>query len=242
MNSRTLFFHIIVALCITGCRSFLYNIGLENIGVYDDEIKLKKIQRVDQKVVFFPMVHIGTEARYQDIKIKVDSLKKLNFTFYLESVVADIKEDSMLRKYRKITGISLNKKGYTDNIDSLFKGKFKPKKEIISQPSYIELGIDSTSGRVVDRTLSELLQYYEDNYGKILLEDCDFKTSLYETTVCKDKKIEDSVVYDYRTHYRNKKVIQEVLQDTATKIAIIYGGAHVQGIIEELLSNGFSEY
>lgn len=239
-NKRVYIF-LIPLIFLMGCKRVLFNISLEKVGVYEDKIKLQQVQRSGQKIVFFPMIHIGTELKYKDIALKIDSLEKIGFTFYLESIEADIKNDSILRKYKKITGLALNKGGYTDNIDSLFKGKFKPKKEIISQPSYPELGVDSLKGRVVDRTLSDLISYYENNYGKIILEECDFKTSLFEKTICNDKKIVDSVKYDYKTHYRNVRVIQEILQDTASNIAIIYGKNHIKGIKEELLENGFLE-
>ena len=228
-------------MVMLGCKNTLYNIGLNKLGVYDETLSLEKIESIKKEVVFFPMIHIGTEPFYKNISLKIDSLKMLGFVFYLENVEVDINSDSLLRKYKKISGIAFNQNGYTDNIDSLFKNKFKPKKKIISQPSYNTLGIDSTFGRVVDRTLKDLITYYEINNGEIILEDCDFQTSIFEKSICNDPKISQDITNDYRIDYRNKKVVQEILSDTSNKVAVIYGKKHIKGITDLLIENGYKK-
>jgi len=70
-------------------------------------------------------------------------------------------------------------------IDSVLKVKLK--KKLISQPTYKELGIDSLKGINVDISLKELIFEFEKRNGEIKLNDCDFKTSLYQKTICNDK-------------------------------------------------------
>jgi len=150
--------YLFLSLLMLSCKSYLYNVALENIGIYDDKINLSSLSMNKKEVVFFSVHHIGTELYYDDIKSKVDSLNKKGYFFYLELVQGNVDDDTVLRKFKKINSLAFTQNGYTDNIDSLFKNKFKAKKTILSQPPYKELGVDSSFSKRVDVTLEDIIE------------------------------------------------------------------------------------
>ena len=226
-------------LALTGCKSYLFNKGLEKTGVYNKSIKLTKLQSNSKEVVFFPMRHIGVEEFYNDTEKKIDSLKKIDYYFFLETVNVSLYDTITLRKFRKLKGMPISKPslGYMYLIDSVYK--FKLKKKIIDQPSYIKLGVDSLCGKRVDLDLKDITDAYESDYGEIKLESCDYKTPFYEKSTCNDKKVDNKIINSLILTLRNKKIVNEVLQHKSKKIAIIYGAEHFVEIKAALLSNGF---
>lgn len=224
---------------LTGCKSYLFNKGLEKMGVFDSKIHLTEIKNEAKEVIFFPMKHIANEEFYNDTKYKIDSLKKLGYYFFYESINVLIDDTITLRKFRKLKGMPISKPslGYMYLIDSVYK--FKLKKKIIDQPSYIKLGVDSLCGKRVDLDLKDITDAYESDYGEIKLESCDYKTPFYEKSTCNDKKVDNKIINSLILTLRNKKIVNEVLQHKSKKIAIIYGAEHFVEIKAALLSNGF---
>ncbi len=238
MKKKILFFIILASL--TSCKSTLFNLALEKIGIYDDSIKLSKISMDKKDIIFFPMHHVGTESFYSDVKNKIDSLKEKNFYFFFE-LVKVTEDDTILRKFRKIRGLAYNQNGYTDNIDSLFKKKFKSKKDIVSQPTYKKLGLDSINSKNTDVSIEEIISFYESKYGEIQLEDCDYKTSLFQESICNDKKMSKEIREEIMIDFRNQNIVKELKHIKKNKIAIIYGKNHIVGLKEVLLKQGFKE-
>lgn len=239
------YIYVLILFCtLLSCKSALLNAALESRGIYDDTIVLKRMTSRTQEIVFFPMHHIGTNAFYDDVGKKVDSLNNLDFNFFLEEVIGDKKDDNIVRKIRKITGLPFTEKGYTQNIDSIFGDKFKPKKKIIDQPSYENMGIKPVNSERVDVDFNFIIQYYESNYSEIILENCDFETTIYEFSSCEN----DSVIMtkeirnDVLVNSRNKYVIDRILNDSLhNKIAVIYGKKHIEGIKQALIDKGYTE-
>ncbi len=241
----------ILIILLSSCTKLLFNKALQSMGVYDDTIYLTTLENNHSEIVFFPMHHIGTEAFYNDVKIKVDSLKNLGFIFYTESITSGEenpeKLDTALRKFRKIYGKPVPAKGHKFLFDSIVsRKKIKLKKTIVEQPSPLELVPDSTVRKNVDVNIQQIITYYEKNYGIIKLEECDFETSIYEKTTCynittikKEKKRFNDVI----VLYRNKHIISELKKDQVkhNRIAIIYGKKHFEGIEEELLKLGYKK-
>ena len=223
---------------IFSCKSMLYNYALKKIGVYDEKIKLESVNTEDKKIVFFPIHHVGTEKFYTDVQNKTDSLKNLGYYFYYERIDVSAKEYLVLRKWRKIHGIPIPKEGYKESFDSIVKIKLK--KKIVNQPSYTKLGLDSLNSKNVDARLIEVLNYYEKKYGEVKLEPCDFETTIHEKTICEnDNTIKGNVKKDVMIDFRNNIVIKELLKEKKSKIAIIYGKGHLEGLKEELLKYGY---
>lgn len=231
----------LILFSLLSCTTFKVNLAFKLVGVYDDNIKLSKVTNEEKEVVFFPMHHLGTAPFYDDVKTKIDSLKKMGYFFYTEEVKGNKKDSITVRKSIKLTGIpfSRNNAGYKHFFDSIYNGKVKFKKEIFDQPSPNKFGLDESNSKTVDVTLKEMIDYYESKYGEIKLEPCDFEKSFYEKPNCKNKPIKKKVRDDVYVNFRNKNIIKTFLNDNHKKVGIIYGAEHFKGIREELLKQGF---
>lgn len=233
---------IYIVICIfmlASCKSTKVNLALKIIGAYNDDIKLEKMSKLNKEIVFFPMIHIGTELFYKDVKNKIDSLENIGFITYYEKVNSSPNDTIDLLKLRKLLGFPVPKRGtgYMTVIDSIFK--FKLKKKLINQPSNIGLGIDSLKGINVDLTLKQVITEYEKRFGELKLNDCDYQTFYEQKTICKDKPISKASRNEVIIDFRNKNVINEIVADKHQKIIIVYGKRHIFGIKKELQNIGF---
>ena len=235
------FYLLVLSLVLCGCGNLMLNAAFQNLGVYEDRAELVKTTNSSKEIVFIPMKHLGTPVFYSNVKKKVDSLTSKGFFFYAEGVKSDASDDIGFRKFRKITGQPTSKHGYKYLLDSVVGKEFKVKlkKEIIDQPTYHALGVDSLNVENVDASLTQIINYYEGKYGEILLQDCDFVNDATEKTTCKDKKVKKEIKDDLMTHFRNEIVLKEIDIETRNKIVIIYGEAHIPGIIEGLKERGY---
>jgi hypothetical protein len=217
------------------------NYALEKKGYYEDKLTIREFTRDSTKIVFFEMAHIGTSLYYEEVKLKIDSLKKQNFYFYLELIKGDESSDSIRRKFIKITGIAFQKDGYMGSLDSIFAAKgIKLKKQLISQPKYATQGLTENNSSNADVSLNDLINYYENKYQPIVLEPCDYEVSLYEVPKCPitlKKEIRDDIILNYR----NNHVLEKLSDEKRQKIGIIYGKGHLKGIKEGLLKMGYTE-
>ncbi|WP_452226641.1 hypothetical protein [Lacinutrix cladophorae] len=228
---------LLISILFLSCMKSLYNYNLEKKGIFNDEIQLKKIKKKDKHIVFFPIAHLGTKLFYNDVKSKVDSLNEDGYYFYFERVKLDVADSLLYRKFRKVVGMPYLKNGYIEIIDSTLQLKLK--KELISQPSYDLLGLDSINSKNVDVSLDAMINYFEENHTEIILESCDFETSIFEKSTCDNQKRSDVFREEVIVNYRNNYVVKEVEQSSLKKIAIIYGAAHIPGIKKQLISIGY---
>lgn len=231
---------IVCFFVLISCKSTKVNLALKVIGAYNDKIKLEKMSKSNKEVVFFPMIHIGTEPFYEDVKNKIDSLENLGFITYYEKVNSSPTDTLDLMKLRKLLGFPVPKrgKGYMSVFDSLYK--FKLKKKLISQPTNKNLGVDSLKGRNVDLTLKQVITEYERRFGELKLNDCDFQTFYDQKSICNDKPISKASRNEIILDFRNKNVVNEIISDQHQKIIIIYGKQHFIGIKKELQDLGFT--
>lgn len=240
-HMKKVFVFILVVLTSSGCKNYLVNSYFRSLGAYDDKINLDRLGKGENDVVFIPMHHLGTALFYDDVKDKVDSLKKAGFYFYTEKLTVDIRDTVTIRKVIKLTGIPFSKdnSGYKDFFDSMYAGKVKFEKQLINQPKYPALGLDSSNSRTVDVTYKELISYYEKLYGELKLEPCDFDKSFYEKSSCNDNPLDKKVRREVFLNFRNTNVVNSLLKEDRKKVAIIYGADHFKGIKEELLKQGY---
>lgn len=231
-------------ITLVGCKSYLYNKAYKSIGAFDEEVKLEIIRKADKEVAFLPMIHVSTDLYYKDVRNKIDSLEREGYHFYYEFVNNDNKEDTLQRKIRKILNLPFaSDRDYLSVIDSLMKSKnIKLDKELFNQPEYEELGLNKANSQNVDASVEEIVAHFENLYGNIVLEPCDFENSPNEKSNCEnlefDEEKRESVVIDFR----NKIVVDRILrQSKHDKITVIYGRAHIKGIKEALLDNGYAQ-
>ena len=235
MNKSIFFLALVLTIC---CKSNSIDNKLEKLGAYDKQVKIVKLSSTSKEIVFVPMVHFAVEDFYTDVKKKIDSLNNLGYFFYCEEITTKDSDSITLRKYKKLKGVPFSKNArYKQLIDSIYKLKYSVK--IMDQPTYSVLGIDSLNGRNVDVSLNDIIIYYESRYGEIKLYDCDFKTSLFQKSICNEKPIKEKIKNSVFIDFRNRNVVTSLSTDRHQKIAIIYGSNHLKGIKEELLKQVF---
>ena len=147
---KKVFVLIPISILFVGCLNFKVNLAFKYIGVYDDSVKLSRISNNEKEVVFIPMHHLGTALFYDDVKNKIDSLKKNGYFFYTELIKGDKKDTMTIRKMIKLTGLPYPKDkspGYKHFFDSIYKGRVKLKKELMDQPSSSKFGLDSLNSK-----------------------------------------------------------------------------------------------
>lgn len=233
--NKSIFFLALLTIC---CKSNSLDNKLEKIGALDRKVKITKLSSMSKEVVFVPMVHFAVEDFYIDVKKKIDSLNSIGYYFYCEEIATKDSDSITLRKYKKFRGFPFSKNArYKQIMDSIFKLKYSVK--IMDQPSYEVLGIDSLNGKNVDVSVKDMINYYESKYGEIKLSDCDYKTSLFQKSICNDKPIDKKLKWAVFVDFRNRNIINSLSNDPHRKIAIIYGSDHFKGIREELLKQGF---
>lgn len=234
-------FLVFILFILTSCGDSFYNMAFAKTGMFDESIDLISLKNGNKTIVFFPMTHVSTPLFFADVKSKIDSLNKENFYFYYEMISADKKQDTVLRKIRKIRGVPFNRQGYKESLDSMIQKKnIKLDKEVIDQPSYPQLGIIENKSQNLDVSLSEIMEYYESIFEPLVLEECDFNNSIYEFTSCKELENAEERYNKVAVDFRNKHVIDHVIQDSIhNKISIIYGRNHIDGMVKLLKSAGF---
>jgi hypothetical protein len=241
------YFLSFLVILIFSCSSYKVNFLLSRLGVFEDEVKLRVFVNTERKVVLVPMHHIGTELFYEDVKQKIDSLQKRDYKVYYEMISVDtIKQDNAqiilnYRKLRKLLGKAItgseNKLSIIEKLSN--NKKVKLKKELINQPSYKELGLNMNGAKNVDLKLDEIIAYYENKFGKIQLEDCDFANLPIEEYFCKNSNKDKDIYNEIIIELRNKKVINELEKDKTEDIAVIYGKGHFDEIEKYLLNNNY---
>lgn len=229
--------YLIIIVVFFGCKSFIYNSVLESKGVFDDEIKLQKLEDIDKEVVFFPISHLGTAKYYNDVNKKIDSLKMKNYFFYYEKIKNQNLDTISFRKFRKVTLLPYLKGGYKEWVDSVLKIELK--KKLINQPSYETMGLDASNSKNIDVSIHEMISYYEKNYSEIILEPCDINTSVYKESSCKNTKKDKVFAEQVILNFRNRNVINYLVKDSLQKVAIIYGSNHIPGMKQELIKLGY---
>lgn len=171
-----------------------------------------------RRVVYLGMTHLGRKGYYESVTARVDSLRKEGYIVLYEGV-AESENDTVLRKFRKVTGLHLTDLRDVDNKTLKRVAKISHKYE--HQVDY-DLGIQAEDINA-DYSIDSLVYFYEE-IKPIVLTECDWKTPLLEEYKCKD------TVYDSRftmiQKLRNDKVIEEVKKHKEKDIVILYGKGH----------------
>ncbi|WP_262150362.1 hypothetical protein [Chryseobacterium foetidum] len=227
---------LIVTLATNGIVVTKAQDKLEQAGLYNSEISTIEKKTDGKTLVFFPMKHAGIREFYNNVKSKIDSLKKEGLYFLYEKVKVDANDENMRRKLKKITGnipISVEK-GYVQLLRDY--GIFM-REELFDQPSYSDFGLDESNSENLDVTGLNLVDYYERTYGEIRLNKCEMETPITAKDNCKGKILKKKHRDDVILTFRNKIIASGVLNESHTKIALIYGEGHIKGIFAELDKN-----
>lgn len=219
-------------------------LALKLLGADSTSVTPTYIKSNEKEVVFIPMHHVGTKEFYNSVYKITDSLGKAGYACYYEGL-NPIEKDSIekiriRRKFRKIMGFSLTKSGYIDTINNTILGKYKVSDKYINQPKSSALISKNCQSKYnIDISSDSLLKRFELREYPIVLDSCDYSTSLEEKYNCNSLKDLDRGKYDifkneYILEFRNKHLSNYIQNSQERKIIVIYGKAHYEGFFEEL--------
>lgn len=218
------------------------NLALENAGIFEEKVELRKISNNYKNLIFIGMHHIGRKEFYNDVANKIDSLQRQGFVVYYEklkknNVIDSISNDVYKKKFRKMIGLTTTK--YYDTINKVIGGKLKYKGnyKLTNQFPYNKLHINMETAKNIDVKLSDLIKGFEFKYGAIALDDCDKQTksdsSVYDCDRI-DNKSAQIFKNEFIIAFRNKNLANAIMNSTKRKIVVIYGKIHFEGLKTEL--------
>lgn len=229
-------FRLFIALmAVAALTASCMSMALSVMGINKKEAGMSVYSNGTKTVAYIPMKHIGPMEFYANVKRRVDSLQKEGYIVFMESVrVTDSltteQKDTLKRKVRRLMGVTLGKGGYLDTINRKLMGrKFSNKKGLVNQPKYTKLGVDTTTGRIVDVPMNVMIREYEKKYGKIMLDECDFSTPFGDKYACghESRSQANNLILDYR----NRHLADAIIAEKHNKIAVLYGAAHEKGLL-----------
>ncbi|MGZ8545077.1 MAG: hypothetical protein ACXWV0_07255 [Flavisolibacter sp.] len=196
-----------------------------------EEAELYQFTHKNKTVSFIPMHHLGKASFYEDVKVVVSHFKKEGYIVYYESarmdVLDSVEEDLYNRKFRKMMGTHIDSSGYAATFHA--KGLFK---NLVDQPSYPELGVDSLDKRV-DISKNELVDIYEKRYGPVPLDSADLKIPL-DASYPMSKRLPQNQLFNIILDVRNHYLAKAIREAEDPKILVIYGRMHLDGTFDEL--------
>jgi hypothetical protein len=191
-----------------------------------------EVANKNKTLAFIPMHHVGKPEFYEGVKKAIGQYKARGYTVYYEGTGWKSNMDSLTagryeRKFRKMLGVYVDTTGYAHYFHE--KGLFK---NLVDQPRYYQLGIDSNDVNV-DIRKYELVDAYEKKYGEIKLEPIDNALGLdqsYPRNLRLPRKKVMSIIIDHRNEF-----LASFIQNSAhKKIVVIYGEEHLKGTIRLL--------
>jgi len=143
------------------------------------------------------------------------------------STKRSISHDILNRKWRRITGgEKMTREGYAE-LSDVFK-------DAIVQPENEDLGIDSTDFNA-DINLLDLVNKFEEYYGEVKIDSCDYATHHDSTYTC-NKKLKGNLM-PIIVDYRNEQLVEKVMESERENIVVLYGLIHIKGMKELLKKN-----
>ena len=215
-------------IIFSSCLSTIASVG----GLKDKSPDVKRLNIEGKEVYFIGMSHLAKEEFYLNTKKIITEYQQNGFMFYVETVKNDKEDTLALKKFRKLMNLDLKIK--FSNIDNSILVKLKDKYKLIDQPKYEYMGL--TSYKIVDYNYSELLDFYEKKYGKIILDSCDLKTEIGSKYICTPYESKDRKVFknEIIIKKRNELIVEKIKNSEDKKIVIIFGKKHLKGITELL--------
>lgn len=225
---------------ISSCSSIMLSIAGANAKV----VKPRYLNSEYKEIVFVPMHHVGKSEFYESVYDLTDSLSKVGFKVYYESIRPLVPSDTSFnifnyRKLRKLMSRQLPKGGHIDTVTYKISGRIKVDRSYINQPQPNELISMNSMQKNVDVSLDDIIKEYESRHGLIELDSCDLNTDIYNEYNCLGlRDIEKEKYREFKNdiiiNYRDKYLAEFVANSKDSKIIIIYGRAHYDGFVREL--------
>ena len=245
---RLAIYTVLVILCLTiSCCSISKKNekDFEEYDIFNTEIKiLKKYKSDNKEIAFLGIRHLGHKMYYENIKKEITNYQNQGYFVFYEGLTNKDIDTLILRKFRKTLPLKfnmddiyvLNFKIVLTNFISDKIPNFKFPDNIIHQPAFNLLISNSLKSQNIDVSFANFVKTYEEMFGIIVLEDCDFKDK-WTNTECYPvpHKYKNKIFIDYRDEF----LVKNIITSKKRKILIIYGEDHYKGISENLLKNGF---
>lgn len=228
---------LLIVFCCSSCNRLLLN----HIIKEDVELEVLQHHMTGKTLAFVPMTHIAEPTFYEQVKFKVDSLRKDGFVIFYEGVslskdnkLDSLQKDTLKRKVRKLMGFHLGG-GYKNKENKSLPKILRNTKKYVNQTDK-NTGITKKDRRV-DIPIDELIARYEKDKVEIKLTNCDWETALYEKYNCNDSYENDYVLMQLRNDY----ILERIRFSKQKKIALVYGSNHYKRMRYDLVSSGFKE-
>lgn len=234
---------ILTAFVFILCLKFgVFNFTEKYIKTYlyfkRNSFTISKFENGDKKVLLIPMVHLNTENYYQKVKHNIDSLRNDGYVFFYEGIghkelnVNALETD--MRKFRKITGYAL-----MNYFDEENEADDALKIEGMVFQGNVDYGLNKNDINA-DYSLDELIRTYEENKGVISLDKCDLDTPLGKKYSCSETNSENSkfMLEDLRNEFLYTKLVD----NDYSKIAVVYGAAHIRWLHLKLKHEGWQHF
>ncbi len=224
----TLVFFIV--LLLSGCGLVKGLRAIKNEDVQPQYYAFK-----DKTIIFTPLTHFGQKVYYDSLRDSIVHWKHAGYIIFYEQIETDqsllmldsISYDELNRKWRKIAGgEKMTREGYAE-LSDVFK-------DAIVQPENEDLGIDSTDLNA-DITLLDLVNKFEEYYGEVKIDSCDYATHLDSTYTC-NKKLKGNLM-PIIVDYRNEQLVEKVMVSERRNIVVLYGLIHIKGMKDLLKEN-----
>lgn len=190
----------------------------------------------ERELAVVPMLHINRPEFYKITKSKIDSLRNNGYKVFYESIESNINDsiqlDIIMRKFRRITGFALL--DYMDTKNEEFK--FLQNQKFVSQ-NEVDYGVDYDIDYRADLNLEDLIYHYENKYGDIILNDCDYSTQFGKKYRCSN--VESNNVYYILNTLRDSHVLNEIKQSDFKKIVLVYGRIHIMDLHSKFINIGW---
>lgn len=229
MSNRIYFLLSVILFITSSCTSLFIKLKAKddiakNVFVFENE--------QGKRLVYLAMTHLGKDGYFESVKTRVDSLRNEAYLVLYEGV-GPSKNDTVLRKFRKVAGFHLTQYQDTEN-ESMKMPSFVSKYE---EQSMDNTGINYKLDISADYDLDSLVYVYEEKYKTIELSQCDWDTALTAKYKCKDT-VKHSEYYMINT-LRDLKVINLVEQYQNENIVLVYGKSHYFGLLHRFRKLGY---
>lgn len=182
--------------------------GVENTKVLYNPV-------LDKEIVLIPLMPSNNKKVMEQIPAFVDSLRKEGYAIYYPSLQFNFKEDSLVvdslqRKYRKVAQSNYDMR-YLYSM--AYGAKFRAN-------STEKLGVNDSTDFLVDWYMNDLVRALEARAGKIVLDSCDWNTSLFDEYKC--KKGREGAALAIELYMREEAMFHQVLTLPQKKAAVLF--------------------
>lgn len=213
-----------------------------------------------KEVVFIWMQHLSSESGYAEIRAYLDRMKEEGYVTFSESIIArpfhidtvgevtmrqlqqmerafskedSLRQDTLLRKCRRMLGFMLTPEGYADTTNVSLPEKIRKEyKGYVSQTEE-RLGLTTDKDIWVDYSLRDITEVCERRYGEIPLTDYDLQTGLLEKYAPEEPSPQHMRSY-YILFARNDYLVRRIAESPRPKIVVVYGAGHSFGVLWQL--------